>query len=276
MEISPPIQIVVFAFLSLVAIGGALGMTTTMSMFRSGILLMASFCGVAGLFILLLADLLGVLQVMMYIGGMLVMILFMVLFSQDPGGTMMTGMMDLPPIEKLFSLGLAHKGGDGENREQMGSVHTSEHDDSESTAGSKEHKNGHGMDVQMDMAAMSMTTPIKKPAIVISAVNGALLLAMIFLRPAWRISAALPDPDSPKQIGSLLMGKYMMAFEGAGLMILLGIFAAVYLSRPDEHPGPKDRDHLRAASAETPVAVAADSLQSASPLERSSHNGESS
>ena len=188
---------------------------------------------------------------------------------------MMTGMMDLPPIEKLFSLGLAHNGSDGENRKQMGSVQKSEHD-SESTAGSKEHKKGHGMDVQMDMAAMSMTTPIKKPAIVISAVNGALLLAMIFLRPAWRISASVPDPDSPKQIGSLLMGKYMMAFEGAGLMILLGIFASVYLSRPDEHPGPIDRDHLRVASAETPARVAADSLQPTSLLERSSHNGESS
>lgn len=44
-------------------------MTMTMSMFRSGVFLMASFIGVAGLFILLSADLIGLLQVMMYVGG---------------------------------------------------------------------------------------------------------------------------------------------------------------------------------------------------------------
>ena len=84
---------------------GALGMTTTMSMFRSGIFLMASFIGVAGLFILLSADLIGLLQIMMYIGGMLVMILFMLLFSMDPGGAMMAG-MEMSPVERLFSRGL--------------------------------------------------------------------------------------------------------------------------------------------------------------------------
>lgn len=235
-------------------------MTTTMSMFRSGIFLMASFFGVAGLFILLLADLLGLLQVMMYIGGMLVMILFMVLFSQDPGGMMMTGMMELSPLEKFFSLGLAHKDGKNGNTEEPSSDQKQ----------NGPHGNGEkqdGMDMQMDMAGMSMSTPIKKPAVVISAAIGILLLAMIFLHPAWRISSALPDPNSPKQIGSLLMGKYMMAFEGAGLMILLGIFAAVYLSRPTEHSDPKGREHLRAAATGAPSRVAADSIPPANPLE---------
>ena len=77
-------QVFAFALLSLIAILGALGMATTMSMFRSGIFLMASFIGVSGLFILLSADLLGLLQIMMYIGGMLVMVLFMVLFMNGP------------------------------------------------------------------------------------------------------------------------------------------------------------------------------------------------
>jgi NADH-quinone oxidoreductase subunit J len=102
-------QYVAFTMLAFIAIAGALGMTTTMSMFRSAIFLMASFIGVGGLFILLMADLLGMLQVMMYIGGMLVMALFMVLFSGDPGGAMMTSMMSLPLPEKVFSLGLKRK-----------------------------------------------------------------------------------------------------------------------------------------------------------------------
>lgn len=267
MEISSSVQIIAFVALSLIAVGGALGMTTTMSMFRSGIFLMASFFGVAGLFILLLADLLGLLQVMMYIGGMLVMILFMVLFSQDPGGMMMTGMMELSPVEKFFSLGLAHKDGKNSNTEEPSSDHKQ----------NDHHENGekqNGMDMQMDMAEMSMTTPIKKSAVVISVVTGTLLLAMIFLRPVWHISSALPDPNSPKQIGSLLMGKYMMAFEGAGLVILLGIFAAVYLSRPAGHPDPKDREHLRAAATGSPAPVAADSIPAAGSPDRVVQDGE--
>ena len=71
---------------------------------------------------------------MMYIGGMLVMILFMALFSHDPGGDMMAG-MDLPLVEKFFSLGLLPKdeeveaaevktlGSEGEGREQKGHQH---------------------------------------------------------------------------------------------------------------------------------------------------------
>ncbi len=111
MGVGPVLQWITFGLFAFVAIAGALGMTTTMSMFRSGIFLMASFTGVAGLFILLLADLLALLQVMMYIGGMLVMILFMVLVSHDPGGAMMAGMMPLRGPERLFSLGLAQRRG---------------------------------------------------------------------------------------------------------------------------------------------------------------------
>ncbi len=104
MNIAAAAQIFAFSVFALIAVAGAVGMTTTMSMFRSGIFLMASFIGVAGLFILLMADLLGMLQIMMYIGGMLVMILFMVFFSHDPGGEMMAK-MKMPFIEKVFFTG---------------------------------------------------------------------------------------------------------------------------------------------------------------------------
>jgi len=70
-------EIIAFTVSAFIAIAGALGMTTTMSMFRSGIFLMASFIGVAGPVHPALRRPDGVLQVMMYIGGVLVMILFM-------------------------------------------------------------------------------------------------------------------------------------------------------------------------------------------------------
>lgn len=220
-----------FVILAFIAVAGALGMATTMSMFRSGIFLMGSFIGVAGLFILLSADLLGLLQIMMYIGGMLVMILFMVLFSHDPGGSMMAG-MDMSLVERLFSLGLS-SGTAEMDQGEMG--------DMGDMAGMD-----HG---EMDM---SMTTPMKRYAAGLAVVVGAGLVALLVLRPAWPISSATPDPESARMVGGLLMGKYMMAFEGAGLLILVGIFSAVLLARPGRYPDRDARDEYVTADEPPP------------------------
>jgi NADH-quinone oxidoreductase subunit J len=226
----------VFAF---IAVAGALGMTTTMSMFRSGIFLMASFIGVAGLFILLLADLIALLQVMMYIGGMLVMILFMLLFSHDPGGAMMSTHMTLKGPE-WFSLGLAR-------RQEHHHAHHGQAEDNQGHAG-------------MSMQDMSMYTAIKRPAAILAMLMGALLVALLVWRPHWALVHSLPDQDSPARIGALLMGKYMIAFEGAGLMILLGIFGAVLVQRPAARPAAPDRDQLEAAVDEPPPPIEDDTL----------------
>ncbi len=228
MNISPIAEIFAFSIFAFISIAGAIGMTTTMSMFRSGIFLMASFIGVAGLFILLSADLLGLLQVMMYIGGMLVMILFMVLFSHDPGGDMMAK-MDMPFLERWFSKGLLPD--------------------------EKEEDNG-GMDGMMDM---SMFTSLKKYAAFI-AVSVFLLLLILILFSNWNISTKIPNQDSPKMIGELLMGKYMMTFEGAGLMILLGIFGAIYLSRVSGHHDSTERGAATAVN-EDPVNIANENIE---------------
>src|SRR5947209_15350968 len=86
------IEWVIFIALSAVAVITAAGMILTMSMYRAGLALMASFVALAGLFILLDADLLAAIQIMMNVGGMLVMVLFMVMMMMDPGGEMMWGM----------------------------------------------------------------------------------------------------------------------------------------------------------------------------------------
>lgn len=268
MELSAAVQIVAFVLFSLLAVGGALGMATTMSMFRSGILLMASFIGVAGLFLLLLADLLALLQVMMYIGGMLVMILFMVLFSHDPGGEMMTRMMKLPLIEAIFSSGLAHPTCDGSGRSGEHAYDGGDSHGGEAAGGEHGQEQGHGGDGHgMDMEGMSMTTPIKRLAALIASVTGILLAGLILLRPAWPERYAMPDPDSPARIGHLLMGKYMMAFEGAGLMILLGVFGAALLAMPGAYPDAADRERLRAAVAENPPPSDAEPLDPVHSLE---------
>jgi NADH-quinone oxidoreductase subunit J len=291
-------QIVAFGIFALIAVAGALGMATTMSMFRSGIFLMASFIGVAGLFLLLSADLLSLLQVMMYIGGMLVMIVFMVLFSHDPGGAMMAGMMELPLIERFFSLGLTSGQAEQGREEPSHGAHdqhgahddptgSGQHDDA-SHGVQKEHDHGqdgtshargaaqgmapghdngeegegqHGHQ-GMDMRDMSMTTPIRRLAAGLAIAIGTFLVALLIWRPAWPVADSAPAPHAAHEVGSLLMGKYMIAFEGAGLLILIGIFGAVLLSRPGDYPDSRERQ-ARVAIDAAPAPVAADPLEPA-------------
>jgi NADH-quinone oxidoreductase subunit J len=200
------VQWLAFAAFALIALGGALGMATTMSMFRSGMFLMASFVGAAGLFLLLSADLLALLQVMMYVGGMLVMILFMVLFMPDPGGAMMAS-MEMNRLERFFTRGIAPM-------KHMDMEHTDMKD--------------------MDM---SMATPIKRPAALLALAVAFLLVVLLLARSPWPLSPRLPDARSAELVGRLLMDKYMIAFEGAGLLILIGIFGSVFLARPARHAG---------------------------------------
>ncbi|MDQ6892757.1 MAG: NADH-quinone oxidoreductase subunit J [Acidobacteriota bacterium] len=254
MTLGPAAQILAFTAFASIAVAGALGMTTTMSMFRSGVFLMSSFVGVAGLFVLLLADLLGLLQVMMYVGGMLVMILFMVLFMHDPGGAMMAG-MDLPPLERFFSLGL---------RPRPGSETGGPDKKANRPPGRGTRRGGHPREQggSMDMSDMSMTTPIKSLAVYLAAGVGFGLALLVLLRPAWRLVDVLPDERSAERIGHLLMGKYMMAFEGAGLLILLGVFGSVLVSRPRRSRAPGDRKSPRAAVDARPTPVAEEGVPS--------------
>ncbi|MBY0395294.1 MAG: NADH-quinone oxidoreductase subunit J [Thermoleophilia bacterium] len=263
-------EILAFTTCSFVAVAGALGMATTMSMFRSGIFLMASFIGVAGLFILLSADLIGLLQVMMYVGGFLVMILFMVLVMHDPGGAVMAG-MDLSPLERWFSKGLTPRGGAGQGGHgpcegRHGHGHDAQdhsggampHGVSDGHAGHADHGHAHaehghgGMD-------MSMVTPVRPLAAWLAIAAGTVLVGMLVLRPAWPVTDAVPDPDSARRVGHLLMDKYMVAFEGAGFLILIGIFGAVLLARPSTHPDDASRA-ARVALDAKPEAIRNDRL----------------
>ena len=237
-------EVIAFALSAFIAVAGALGMATTMSMFRSGIFLMASFMGVAGLFVLLSADLLGLLQIMMYIGGMLVMILFMVLFMQDPGGAMMADMPDMmTPVGKIFSLGLKQNDPTGTGPEEEGEGRDGDDDNMG----------------DMDMSDMAMVTPAYRWAVWAALLTAGGLVALLLLRPAWPLASGALDPRSAERIGSLLMDKYMVGFEGAGFLILIGIVGAVFMARTGRHGAKADRDS-RSAIEDTPPEIEADPL----------------
>src|SRR5262245_51507919 len=75
-----------FALFAAVAIGGGLIALFHRSIVHSAFALMGTFLGVAGLYVLLAADFLAVVQLLIYVGGILVLILFgLMLTKPDPG-----------------------------------------------------------------------------------------------------------------------------------------------------------------------------------------------
>jgi NADH:ubiquinone oxidoreductase subunit 6 (subunit J) len=73
---------VVFIILSLVTLGAALAVVTNRNLFHSALFLVMAFVGVAGLYLLLEAPFLAVVQVLIYVGAIAVLILFAVMLSR--------------------------------------------------------------------------------------------------------------------------------------------------------------------------------------------------
>ena len=70
-----------FYFLAALAVAGALVVAASKNIVHSAFALLATFLGVAGLYVLLAADLVAVIQVLVYVGGILVLILFAVMLT---------------------------------------------------------------------------------------------------------------------------------------------------------------------------------------------------
>jgi NADH-quinone oxidoreductase subunit J len=70
-----------FGLFSVLILGGGLVCIWERSVVRSAFSLMATFGGVAGLFLLLGSDFLAMMQILIYVGGILVLILFGVMLS---------------------------------------------------------------------------------------------------------------------------------------------------------------------------------------------------
>lgn len=71
----------VFYLLAALTVGSALGVVLTTNVVHSALALMGTLLGVASLFVLLNADFLGVVQLLVYVGGILVLTLFAVMLT---------------------------------------------------------------------------------------------------------------------------------------------------------------------------------------------------
>ena len=76
-------QEVTFWILSVMAIGGALGVVMVPDLFRAALLLIVVFIAVAGFFILLSAEFLAVVQVLIYVGAIAILIIFAVMLTRN-------------------------------------------------------------------------------------------------------------------------------------------------------------------------------------------------
>ena len=73
---------VVFIILSSVALVGAVGVVIDRNLFRSALFLILSFVGVAGFYVLLEAELLAMIQLLVYIGAISILIIFAIMLSR--------------------------------------------------------------------------------------------------------------------------------------------------------------------------------------------------
>ncbi len=76
------IQQVVFIIISALTLLSAVVVVTDRNLFRSAIALMASFLGVAGLYIMLDAGFLAVAQIIVYIGAISILIIFAIMMTR--------------------------------------------------------------------------------------------------------------------------------------------------------------------------------------------------
>ena len=78
------IETIVFLFLSAITLGSAILVVTLRNIFHSALWLIVTLAGVAGLYAFLGADFLFAVQILLYGGGVMVVLLFVVLLSGRP------------------------------------------------------------------------------------------------------------------------------------------------------------------------------------------------
>jgi len=77
------ISTLVFWFIALMTVGSAVLVVTAKNILHAGFALCLTFLGVAGLYVFLHADFVAAVQLIVYVGGILVLIMFAIMFSSN-------------------------------------------------------------------------------------------------------------------------------------------------------------------------------------------------
>lgn len=89
-------QDIVFWILAVMAIVGALGVVLVPNLFRAALLLIVVFVAVAGMFILLSAEFLAVVQILIYVGAIAILIIFAIMLTRDVQHGNLPNRMQIP------------------------------------------------------------------------------------------------------------------------------------------------------------------------------------
>lgn len=81
-------SIIIFYILSAIIIGGGLLAVTTRKIFRAAVFLLFSLVGIAGLYFYLNYEFLGAVQIVVYVGGIVVLIIFSIFLTAESGSDM--------------------------------------------------------------------------------------------------------------------------------------------------------------------------------------------
>ena len=81
-----PFEQIAFWVMTVLVLGGAIGVVSSKTLFHSALFLITSLFGVAGYYVILSAGFLAVVQIMVYIGAIAILILFAIMFSRNLGG----------------------------------------------------------------------------------------------------------------------------------------------------------------------------------------------
>ena len=95
-----------FGGLATLAIASALGVALSKNILYSGFSLMGTLVGVAGLYLFIGADFIGIAQLVIYIGGILVLILFAVLLTNRIGSVTVSNRSASRGVGAVAGLGI--------------------------------------------------------------------------------------------------------------------------------------------------------------------------
>ena len=157
----------IFYLVAIVAVVGGLGMVISADMVRSALSLVLALGGVAVVYLLLSADFLAMVQLFVYVGAIMILILFAIMLTP--------GQVELPAMA----------------------------DQGQRTA-----------------------------AALVAAAIGLVSLFAVLTHP-WAVQAAAADAPTSGLIGALLMGKYVLPFEVASLLLTAGMIGAIVIARED-------------------------------------------
>lgn len=92
----------IFYVLAAVILGGALLAVTSLKIFRSAIYLLFSLIGIAGLYFYMNYEFIAAVQIVVYVGGIIVLIIFSIFLTHESGGD-----MKMPAMKRMIFSGLS-------------------------------------------------------------------------------------------------------------------------------------------------------------------------